>query len=88
MLKRPDDGVLMFMDGFDDCIAGLVHRFGAEAVVCYDRDKVIAKIVGQGSTEEEAMEWYDYNMIGSWVGESTPCFLEPVTDRAEIESRL
>ena len=26
-------------------------------------------------TEEEAIEYFDYNVIGSWVGEDTPIFI-------------
>jgi len=26
-------------------------------------------------TEEQAMEYFDFNVVGSWVGETTPIFL-------------
>jgi hypothetical protein len=29
-----------------------------------------------GMDEEEAWEYYQFNIAGSWVGESTPLFLE------------
>ena len=31
---------VVFMDGYDDCIEGLVERFGMDPVVCYDKEKV------------------------------------------------
>ena len=34
---------LCFMDGYDDCIAGIVTRFGQDPIVCYDREKVHKK---------------------------------------------
>jgi hypothetical protein len=63
------------MDGFDDCIAGIVERFTDDPIVCYDRQKVIDSLMAQGMTEEEAEEYFSFNQIGAWVGDSTPCFL-------------
>ena len=67
----------LFMDGFDDCIAGIVERFGQPSIVCYDKDKVLDQLMEDGMTEEEAMEYFEYNQIGAWMGENTPCFISP-----------
>ena len=65
------------MTGFDDCIIGLCTRFGMDTVVLYDRDKVLEKLVKrEGMTYEEAVEFFEYNQIGAWVGEGTPAFAE------------
>ena len=66
---------VMTMDGYDDAIIGVVERIGLE-VVCYDLDKVIEILMKQGMNEEDAWEWYQFNMGGSWVGEKTPVFLQ------------
>jgi hypothetical protein len=66
---------VMTMDGYDDAIIGVVERIGLE-VVCYDLDKVIEILIKQGMNEEDAWEWYQFNMVGSWVGEKTPVFLQ------------
>ena len=70
---------MLQMDGYDDCVVGPVSRFGMSPVLCYALHKVIAKMVADGMTEEEAYEYYSFNMIGAWVGEGTPAFicLEP-----------
>ena len=70
---------MLRMDGYDDGVVGTVSRFGMSPVLCYDLHKVIAKMVADGMTEEEAYEYYSFNMIGAWVGEGTPAFicLEP-----------
>jgi hypothetical protein len=50
-------------------------------VAVYDRDRVLA-ILAQDMDEDEAEEWFEYNMVGSWVGPATPIFvrlLEPAT---------
>ena len=69
---------LLLMDGYDDCIVGLMSRFGQPSIVCYDQHKVIKKLVSQGMTHDEADEWFEYNQIGAWMGETTPCFLSAV----------
>ena len=74
MTELVTDGMLK-MDGFDDCVVGICERFGMEAVLAYDRDKVIAKLMGEGMTEEDAEEFFEYNQIGAWMGERTPVFV-------------
>ena len=64
------------MDGYDDCIIGICHRFGQEAIIAYDYNKVIEKLKKSGMTHDEALEWFSYNQIGSWMGDTTPCFVE------------
>jgi hypothetical protein len=65
----------LLMDGYDDCIVGICNRFGQEPIVAYDYDKVIAKLEKDGMTNEEAVEWFEFNQIGAWAGETTPCFI-------------
>jgi len=66
---------MLKMDGYDDCIAGVVESFGEEPILCYDKQKVIAKVMADGATEEEAIEYFYFNQIGSFVGPLTPCFI-------------
>ena len=69
-------GDLLKVDGFDDCILGVVHRFGQDPILCYSRNKVIKKLERQGMTCDDAKEFFEYNQLGSWVGKKTPCFLD------------
>jgi len=66
---------LLRMDGFDDAILGVVERIGLQTV-CYDLNKVIEILMKQGMDEQDAWDWYQFNMVGAWVGEATPVFLE------------
>ena len=60
---------------FDKAIIGMVQRIGLDAI-CYDRDKVIEILMEEeGMSFEDAIEHFEYNIIGSWVGDSTPLFL-------------
>jgi hypothetical protein len=66
---------ILLMDGYDDCVVGVVEQFGRPPIVCYDRELVIRKLMEDGMTQEEAEEFFEFNQIGAWAGERTPCFL-------------
>ena len=79
----------LFADGFDQAILGMCEQFGKEPVVAYDREKCIqilmddlAQSVGEGDGEDEgedlygmALEYFDFNVTGAYVGVNTPVFL-------------
>ena len=77
LLDQSDGHGAVLMTGFDDCIVGILERFGVDVpVVVYDREKVIQKLMDSGiETYEEAEEFYHYNQLGAWVGDGTPAFL-------------
>ena len=66
----------LIMDDYDDCILGICTRFGQEPIVAYDYDLVIAKLMGQGMPHTDAVEWFEFNQMGAWMGDRTPCFIE------------
>lgn len=66
---------MLVMDGYDDCVVGVVEQFGRPPIVCYDKQKVLAKLVADGMDEDEAAEWWSYNQVGAWCGDTTPCFI-------------
>ena len=66
----------MLLDGFADCFVGWVSRFGADHIACYDRGRIIDSLIDNGLSHDEAEEHFAFNIIGSWVGSGTPCFLE------------
>jgi hypothetical protein len=37
-------------------------------------------------TEEEAEEYFQFNVEGAWVGDNTPVFIEPLKITKELES--
>ena len=38
--------------------------------------KCLEKELGPDITDEEVIEYFDYNVIGTWAGEHTPMFIE------------
>jgi len=67
---------LLKADGFDEAILGVVERIGLQAI-CYDKDKVLSILMERDDMDiVEAIEYFDFNIAGAWVGESTPVFIE------------
>jgi hypothetical protein len=77
------DDKMLFADGFEDAIMGYVERFGMGPVALYDREKCIRILVKRDKmTRDEANEFFEYNTIGAWMGDGTPCFATRVRDFA------
>lgn len=68
---------VFFLEGpeFDRAIVGVVERFGGVVAVCYDFGKVLKVLRKQGMDPDEAQEWFDFNVIGSYLGDATPVYL-------------
>lgn len=77
-LSQEDQDRMMWLEGFDEAVVGVLERFGMEDILVYDRAQVIEKLMADGMDEEGAEEWYGFNMLGAWVGEGTPGFLRRV----------
>ena len=71
------DEPLLFADGFDDCLIGLAEGFGGNECLAYDKTKILAKL-RENMSEEEAIEYFDFNIGGAYVGKRTPIFITPV----------
>jgi len=82
---------LVVMDGFDDCIVGIVsHGSHTQPFVVYDREKVIRKLMERGPmSREDAEEYHEYNQVGAWVGSQTPGFIQiPTAEDLEAEIEI
>jgi len=65
---------ILTLDGFDEAILGVVERINLQ-VACYDRNKII-QILMRDMSEEEAWEYYQFNILYAYMGESTPVYLD------------
>ena len=57
-----------------DAVIGMVERFGQTPQILLDRRKCLDILKEDGMSEEDAEEFFEFNVIGAWVGEGTPCF--------------
>tara|TARA_R110002110_G_scaffold258762_3_gene474536 strand:+ start:216 stop:497 length:282 start_codon:yes stop_codon:yes gene_type:complete len=77
LMAQFDELGAMIPVGFESCIVGVVERFGMEPVALLDRDRCIAVLMGEehGSpSEDEAAEFFDFNIGQAWHGDQTPAF--------------
>ena len=66
---------MMKADGLDEAIIGVGQQFDKPDRLIYDYDKCVDILMtDQGFTEEEAIEWMEFNVKGAYVGEGTPIF--------------
>lgn len=61
------------LDGFDNCIIGIVEEFGNGPRILYSKEKIINELCEE-MTIEEALEFYDFNILGGYFGEQNPVF--------------
>jgi hypothetical protein len=61
------------LDGFDNCIIGIVEEFANGPRILYSKEKIINELCEE-MTMEEALEYYDYNILGGYFGEQNPIF--------------
>jgi len=72
-------------DGYNSAIMGIVQRCGQDPVILYDTDKIIQILVyDDGMSEDEAIEYFEFNILGAWVGDETPAFFSK-SSLAELE---
>ena len=67
---------MLTADGFDEAIIGSIISFGRKEIVLYSTQKILDIMVERDDmTQEEALEFFDFNIIGSYNGEGMPAFL-------------
>lgn len=68
---------VLLAHGFEDAFLGVSSCPGRPVLAVYDVEKCLDILVERdGMGPEEAREYFDFNVMGSWGGEGTPVFLE------------
>jgi len=75
IMEALEDAMFLEPDGYDVAIAGIAERCGMHPVVAYDMEKVIDILMADGMDETEAIEFFEFNTIGAWMGDLTPVFI-------------
>lgn len=66
----------VILDGFNDSIIGITEEFGNGSRILYSKEKIIKTLMERdGMTEEESLEYYDFNILGLFAGDQNPVFL-------------
>ena len=62
----------MLVDGHDDALAG----YDTQGRAIYFVDAIIGRLMQRdGMTHQEAIEFFDFNIAGAYVGEYTPIYM-------------
>jgi len=73
---------LLLADGFEAALIGTGQRANQLPIAVYDTKKCIEVLEKRdGMTQEEANEFFEFNVVGAWVGEQTPIFVDFEGDR-------
>ena len=65
----------IILDGLEEAIIGIVEEFGNSPRILYSRSKILEILQKRDlMTEQEAEEFYDYNILGLYAGEQNPVF--------------
>lgn len=54
---------------------GVGERYGGPPVAVLDVEKMFAQMERQGMTYEQAVEYFEYNILGAYVGKESPVYL-------------
>jgi len=66
----------LICDGFDEAIIGVAERINLGPVAAYSVEKILEILMERdGMNYEESLEYFQYNIIGAWMGEYTPVFI-------------
>ena len=70
---------LLLMDGLDDAIIGTSQRINEPVLAVYSWEKIITILTERDNMDfEDAVEFIEFNILGSWVGENTPIVVMPL----------
>lgn len=68
---------ILKVDGFDDCVLGYDYNWDGVIRLIYSVDKIIKKLVKKDKMDiDEAIEYFEFNIRGSYVGEKTPIYCQ------------
>ena len=71
------DAEILKADGFDDCILGYEYGWDGNIRLIYSVDKVINRLNKKDKMPiDEAIEYFEFNMRGAYVGENTPIWCQ------------
>jgi len=74
--EASDDAIIA--DGFDDALIGHTTHWDMipETTAVYSVEKVLQILMERdGMTDEEALEFFYFNIGGAWMGKQTPIFV-------------
>ena len=75
-----DEFLFLSEPEYDEAILGVAKRIGQPDVIAYDANKIYEILAKMLNTEDWTVvfEYFEYNILGVYVGEKTPVFVDVV----------
>lgn len=74
MMETLEECEALLADGFEGALIG--HTQGANVVAVYDYDACVNILIERDDMDYmDAIEFMEFNVVGSYVGEKTPIFI-------------
>lgn len=75
LVKENPEALLMEpREDFDQAVVSITTNQEGQVVAVYDEVKIIDVLVDQGMTEDEAWEYFYFNIEGAYMGKNTPVY--------------
>jgi hypothetical protein len=76
---------ILLATGFEKAFLGIATDFAGHDRAVYDYDKCVDVLMKRDHmTLDDACEYMDFNVVGAWVGEGTPIFMQRMRYRSLI----
>ena len=70
-----EENEILVADGLEAALIGVAQQYNKYFAV-YDRELAIKIFMDKDDmTWDDAEEWFEFNVVGAWVGENTPAFV-------------
>jgi len=69
----------LLMDGFDEACIGFSQRINEPMLAVYKWQRMVQILKNRDKMSyEDAVEYIEYNCIGTWIGPQTPIIVMPI----------
>ncbi|MCU7193059.1 hypothetical protein [Turicibacter sp. T129] len=73
--ETDEDNIILLPD-LDDALIGIGERIGIPPIAIYDSQKCVEILMERLNIEyEDAVEFFNFNISGAYLGEYTPIFI-------------
>ena len=74
-------------DGLDDAFIGIGRRCGQPDLAVYSKSIAVKVLEAQGLSETDALEYFEFNVEGAWIGEETPIWFYEMTLKEYVDEQ-
>lgn len=85
-IAQQSNGEALLADGFEAAFIGMIRRCGQPALAAYSTRKAVRVLMDRdGMSHEEAVEFFEFNVVGAWCGPHTPAWLDDLDEEADVD---